>query len=93
MKTAVEWLVEQLFWSEQMERIEKVVEQAKEMEKEQIVKAVDAVQIVHRKYFENGWTGEDILGKEVPTTKDRTYFGLSKNGEQYYNETFKQQEQ
>ena len=66
---------------------------AKEMEKEQIVKAVDAVQIVHRKYFENGWTGEDILGKEVPTTKDRTYFGLSKNGEQYYNETFKQQEQ
>ena len=93
MKTAVEWLVEQLFWSDQMEGIERVVQQAKEMEKEQIVKAVDAVQIVHRKYFENGWTGEDILGKEVPTTKDRTYFGLSKNGEQYYNETFKQQEQ
>ncbi len=33
-QTAVEWLVEQLFWSEQMERIERVVQQAKEMEKE-----------------------------------------------------------
>jgi hypothetical protein len=39
MKTAVEWLVEQLFWSEQMERIERVVQQAKEMEKEQIIDA------------------------------------------------------
>jgi hypothetical protein len=37
--TAVEWLVEQLFWSEQMERIERVVQQAKEMEKEQIENA------------------------------------------------------
>ena len=100
MKTAVEWLVNEFFTKNGMQvtkesnpALFKVVEQAKEMEKEQIVKAVDAVQIVHRKYFENGWTGEDILGKEVPTTKDRTYFGLSKNGEQYYNETFKQQEQ
>jgi len=32
-QTAVEWLVEQLFWSEQMERIERVVQQAKEMER------------------------------------------------------------
>jgi Leu/Phe-tRNA-protein transferase len=38
-QTAVEWLVEQLFWSEQMERIERVVQQAKEMEKEQIIDA------------------------------------------------------
>jgi hypothetical protein len=38
-QTAVEWLVEQLFWSEQMERIERVVQQAKEMEKEQIREA------------------------------------------------------
>ena len=38
-QTAVEWLVEQLFWSEQMERIERVVQQAKEMEKEQIENA------------------------------------------------------
>ena len=68
----------------------RVALELKELEKEHLVKAVDAVQIVHRKYFENGWTGEDILGKEVPTTKDRTYFGLSKNGEQYYNQTFKQ---
>jgi len=95
MKTAVEWLMEELpkHGSGAVRTFGDLFEQAKEMEKEQIVKAVDAVQIVHRKYFENGWTGEDILGKEVPTTKDRTYFGLSKNGEQYYNETFKQQEQ
>ena len=38
-QTAVEWLVEQLFWSEQMERIERVVQQAKEMEKQQIIDA------------------------------------------------------
>jgi len=92
MKTAVEFLLEK-YKSQNTLLFAEDFEQAKEMEKEQIVKAVDAVQIVHRKYFENGWTGEDILGKEVPTTKDRTYFGLSKNGEQYYNETFKQQEQ
>ena len=103
MRTAVEWLIQELQnnFAKQLQDMyesnqllfEDVFIKAKEMEKEQIVKAVDAVQIVHRKYFENGWTGEDILGKEVPTTKDRTYFGLSKNGEQYYNETFKQQEQ
>ena len=67
----------------------RVAEQAKEMEKEQIVKAVDSVQIVCREYLENGWTREDILGKEVPTSEDKTYFGLSKTGKQYYNETFK----
>ena len=38
-QTAVEWLVEQLFWSEQMERIERVVQQAKQMEIEQIRRA------------------------------------------------------
>ena len=89
MKTAVEFLLEK-YKSQNTLLFAEDFEQAVAMEKEQIVKAVDAVQIVHRKYFENGWTGEDILGKEVPTTKDRTYFGLSKNGEQYYKETFKQ---
>ena len=105
MKTAVEWYCEKsidileelragkMTFAKWFKEQAVILKQAKEMEREQIVKAVDAVQIVHRKYFENGWTGEDILGKEVPTTKDRTYFGLSKNGEQYYNETFKQQEQ
>jgi hypothetical protein len=39
MKTAVEWLVEQLFWSEQMERIERVVQQAKEMELDKLKEA------------------------------------------------------
>ena len=39
MKTAVEWLVGQLFWSEQMERIERVVQQAKEMELDKLKEA------------------------------------------------------
>jgi hypothetical protein len=39
MKTAVEWLVEQLFWSEQMERIERVVQQAKEKELDKLKEA------------------------------------------------------
>jgi hypothetical protein len=69
MKTAVEWLVEQLFWSEQMERIERVVQKAKEMEKEQITEAHTIGYII------GGGNGDLYNPKE------------------YYNETFKQQEQ
>jgi len=39
MNSAVKWLVEQLFWSEQMERIERVVQQAKEMELDKLKEA------------------------------------------------------
>jgi hypothetical protein len=35
-KTAVEWLVEQIFFSDQREKFEKYIEQAKEMERQQI---------------------------------------------------------
>jgi hypothetical protein len=38
-QSAVEWLVEQLFWSEQMERIERVVQQAKEKELDKLKEA------------------------------------------------------
>jgi len=67
MKTAVEWLAEHLcnepnfdYW--------KAVEQAKEMEKQQIIKAV---------YDSMGTNFDPNMGR----------------AEQYYNETFKQQEQ
>jgi hypothetical protein len=39
MNSAVKWLVGQLFWSEQMERIERVVQQAKEMELDKLKEA------------------------------------------------------
>jgi len=39
MNSVVEWLIEQLFWSEQMERIERVVQQAKEMELDKLKEA------------------------------------------------------
>ena len=58
--TAVEWLVEQIFFSDQREKFEKYIKQALEMEKQQIINA-----------FDN--------------------FGLYtyRNGEQYYNDTYK----
>lgn len=40
MKTAVEWLVEELKWVYESDYLDKLVEQAKEMEKKQIIKAV-----------------------------------------------------
>jgi hypothetical protein len=39
--TAVEWLVEQIFFSDQREKFEKYINQAKEMEKQQIIDAYD----------------------------------------------------
>jgi hypothetical protein len=67
-KTAVEWLIEQVNsakwkWSDRTDR-NAIIEQAKEMEKEQMKDAWD-----------NG------CGY------------LQENSQQYYNETFKQQEQ
>jgi hypothetical protein len=37
--TAVEWLVEQIFFSDQKEKFEKYINQALEMEKQQIIDA------------------------------------------------------
>ena len=39
--TAVEWLVNEIFWPDQQEKLEKYIEQAKEMEKQQILDAVE----------------------------------------------------
>jgi len=63
--TAVEWLVEQLFWSEQMERIERVVQQAKEMEKEQIIDA-------HNQGYADGYRDN---GNESIDYYNETYSG------------------
>jgi hypothetical protein len=65
MKTAVEWL-EDIFWNNEGIITSKHLEQAKEMEKEQIVNA-------HYQGY-------------------RSSIGTTEISEQYYNETFKQQE-
>jgi len=68
-QTAVEWLVEQLFWSEQMERIERVVQQAKQMEKEQIMHAY-------------GQGAADEAGEILDATKDsEEYYNKKYGGE------------
>jgi hypothetical protein len=64
-KTAVEWLIEELKGVYESDYLNKLVQQAKEMEKEQI---------------KNAWLNS--------LTK-----GDFNSAEQYYNETFKQQEQ
>ena len=68
-QTAIEWLVEQIenysdtiFYDRNLHWFEKYVEQAKEMEKEQIIDAYD-----------RGYDEYDIY----------------RNGQNYYNETFK----
>ena len=44
MKTAVEWLLDEIFWPDQQEELEKYIEQAKKMEKQQIIDAYDKAQ-------------------------------------------------
>jgi hypothetical protein len=104
MKTAVEWYNEQLNLYGDMAfnkeislgqyhiKKQELLEQAKEKERQFIVTAIDSVEIVNRFYYQNGEFDEELLGKEVPNSEFNTYFGLSKNGEQYYNETFKQEQ-
>jgi hypothetical protein len=76
MKTAVEWLLEQLDVETVLTRrqLSNVINQAKEMEKEQIIEA----------HFNGCETGEMF------NNENRAFITDS---EQYYNETFKQQEQ
>jgi hypothetical protein len=68
-QTAVEWLVKQLEGVYEIDYLNKLVEQAKEMEKEQIYKAL--------------CRGHSDCG----------VFTMTSECEQYYNETYKQQEQ
>jgi hypothetical protein len=75
MKTAVEWLVEEfkekLTGNNLPNWVLDVIQQAKEMEKEQIIEA---------------WNIRAKIDGVLTWTDNRT-------AEQYYNETFKQQEQ
>lgn len=65
----------------------KVKAKAKEMEKEQIIKAVDSIELVNRRYYKDGTFGDDKAGKEIQMT-GREYIGLSTDGKAYYNETY-----
>jgi hypothetical protein len=79
MKTAVEWLVEQIC-GDHTEQWQKEIEQAKEMEKEQIMNArLDGFKI-----SAEGWNGEHPF--EGVTDY---YIMLDINNDEYYNETFK----
>ena len=78
MKTAVEWLQSEIDNKDMGEIpmwIYELIEQAKEMEKEQIMRTA------RQCYFEG-------VRKRAKTTEE-----LIEYAEQYYNETFKQQEQ
>ncbi len=62
------------------------------MEKEQLIKAVDSIELVNRRYYKDGTFGDDKAGKEIQMT-GREYIGLSTDGKAYYNETYKGGEQ
>ncbi len=102
-QTAVEWYnskitklefwveTKQISWKEYHIGKDKLIEQAKAMEREQIINAVDAVKIVNRRYYKDGtdWKyWDDVLGWEVSTNEEYEYFGLSITGEKYYNQTY-----
>jgi hypothetical protein len=71
MKTAVEWLVDELYKQGISLYTPELIEKAKEMEKEQIINAFG-------------------VGCQVESTRLIGYHDMA---DEYYNETFKQQEQ
>jgi len=95
-QTAVEWLADEIsynlfMWPNDTDWMFGLVEKAKQMEKEQIVKAIDSIQLVSRRYYKDGtdWKyWDDVLGWEVPTSDENEYFGLSITGEKYYKQTY-----
>jgi hypothetical protein len=74
MKTAVEWLVEQIYYTD-VKITRELLKKAKEMEKEQ-----------NKKFFKVGFSqgfASDIISMhKLPKEKEKLF-------EQYYNETFK----
>ena len=58
------------------------------MEREQIIKAVDSVELVNRHCYRDGTFGDDKVGKEIQLT-GKEHIVLSITGNKYYNETFK----
>jgi hypothetical protein len=59
-QTAVEWLVEQIC-GDHTEQWQKEIEQAKEMEKEQIVRAFGYEEIDGEQYYNETYGGENEL--------------------------------
>ena len=92
-QTAVEWLFAHLLpflpFSDPKERehFRRCLSEAKAMEKEQLIKAVDSIELVNRRYYKDGTFGDDKAGKEIQMT-GREYIGLSTDGKAYYNETY-----
>jgi hypothetical protein len=87
MKTAVEWLVDILLHKVQLTEMEKMyIQQAKEMEKEQIERLIKE----HDKMYEIMQAlsfALSIDGKKDLANK--TLIETANNAIQYYNETFK----
>ena len=81
MKTAVEWLAEQMLWNEFHNPY---LEQAKEMEKEQKKELVIATYTYLKMKNNKLPYGMKYLNKLSK---------LEEEAEEYYNQTFKQQEQ
>ena len=77
MKTAVEWLIQELFNNGYFHEgvPEDIVKKAKEMEKEQIINAIKLT--IEKEYHEQTWAH----------CGSRNHMA-----EQYYNETFKSEE-
>jgi hypothetical protein len=76
MKTAVEWLIDELYKQGISLYTPELIEQAKEMEKEQQMK-----------------TYKVALMRGISYDEDVYHENKWRDPEQYYNETFKQQEQ
>ena len=89
--SSIEWFMSAMCNSSGLEQpaIDEIYEQAKEMHKEEIISAVDSVELTNRYYYRSGGGfADDNAGKEIQLT-GREYIGLSATGEQYYNTTFK----
>ena len=91
-QTAVEYLIQEIkndvfVHSKSTKEWNHIFQQAEAMEWEQIVNAVDSIEIVNRRYYKDGTFGDDKVGKEIQMT-GREYIGLSVTGELYYKQTY-----
>lgn len=91
-QSSVEWLMHELinFSKSDQAIFNEVLKQAKAMHKEEIISAVNAVELVNRYYYKSGGFSDDLIGKEISANgwSEREYYGLSTTGEQYYCNTY-----
>lgn len=82
MVTAVEWLVEQIFpFGVEVKFKFDAIQQAKAMEKEQIIKAINEVSENNVKYV-------NMIIASWSQIEGELFMHNTKQAEQYYNETF-----